>query len=161
MARITVEDCLEKENNRFALVQLAAKRTKQLLTGSKLLIDSSKGNKSVVNSLREIAEGVVRLKTEEDIQKEREIAMQKREAELALAAEREAARENTTTIPVASDDSESDSDTEGSEGTESSGGESVEASSEPLSASANGGADGNEEVSEQDASEGTSTAASS
>ncbi|MFO0003208.1 MAG: DNA-directed RNA polymerase subunit omega, partial [bacterium] len=34
MARITVEDCLTQENNRFALVQLASKRTKQLLQGS-------------------------------------------------------------------------------------------------------------------------------
>ncbi len=88
MARITVEDCLREENNRFALVQLAAKRTKQILNGSKLLIDESKGNKSVVNSLREIAAGLVRMKTEEDIQKERELALQKREAELALAAEK-------------------------------------------------------------------------
>ncbi|MCB0334085.1 MAG: DNA-directed RNA polymerase subunit omega [Bdellovibrionales bacterium] len=87
MARITVEDCLREQNNRFALVQLAAKRTKQLLSGSKLLISEAKGNKSVVNSLREIAAGAVRLKTEEDMQKERELALKQREAELALAAE--------------------------------------------------------------------------
>jgi DNA-directed RNA polymerase subunit omega len=68
MARITVEDCLTRENNRFALVQLAAKRTKQLLGGARMLIDSSRGNKSVVNSLREIASGKVRFMTSEEQQ---------------------------------------------------------------------------------------------
>ena len=70
MARITVEDCLEKENNRFALVQLAAKRTKQILGGSKPLVSSN--NKSVVVSLREIAEAKVRFMTEEELAAKRE-----------------------------------------------------------------------------------------
>ena len=65
MARITVEDCLRKENNRFALVLLAAKRTKQLLKGSRPLTAEVK-NKPVVNALREIAEGKVRFMTEEE-----------------------------------------------------------------------------------------------
>lgn len=89
MARITVEDCLEKIQNRFALIILASKRTKQLLTGSGLTIEDRRENKAVVNSLREISEGTVRFKTEEDLQREREKALQKREAELALAAEAE------------------------------------------------------------------------
>ena len=73
MARITVEDCLVKENNRFALVLLAARRTKQILGGSKALVDS-KGNKSVVTALREIADGQVTFMTEDEIleQQERE-----------------------------------------------------------------------------------------
>ena len=71
MARITVEDCLTQENNRFALVQLASKRTKQLLAGSRPLTDS-KGNKAVVTSLREIAFGAVRFMTPEDEAKLRE-----------------------------------------------------------------------------------------
>ena len=62
MARITVEDCLQVENNRFSLVILAAKRAKQLLGGKHLLIDS-RGNKSVVNALREIAAGKIHFKT--------------------------------------------------------------------------------------------------
>lgn len=62
MARITVEDCLRVENNRFSLVILAAKRAKQLLAGKHLLIES-RGNKSVVNALREIAAGKVHFKT--------------------------------------------------------------------------------------------------
>ena len=57
MARITVEDCLQKVENRFALVHLAAERTKQLLKGSAPLVESD--NKDGVISLREIAEGKV------------------------------------------------------------------------------------------------------
>jgi len=60
MARITVEDCLEKIPNRFSLVLVAAERTKQLLTGSDELIDDDRTNKEVVTALREIAAGVVR-----------------------------------------------------------------------------------------------------
>lgn len=62
MARVTVEDCLEKIENRFALVELATKRTKQLLHGAKSTIDAGK-NKQVVTALREIAAGSVRFKT--------------------------------------------------------------------------------------------------
>ncbi|RIL04794.1 MAG: DNA-directed RNA polymerase subunit omega, partial [Proteobacteria bacterium] len=57
MARITVEDCLTRENNRFALVLLASKRTKQILQGAKSVLDQERGNKAVVSSLREIATG--------------------------------------------------------------------------------------------------------
>ncbi|MCA9052059.1 MAG: DNA-directed RNA polymerase subunit omega [Planctomycetaceae bacterium] len=81
MARITVEDCLKEEQNRFALVQLAARRTKQLLSGATPLVESRR-NKSVVNALREIAAGQVRFKTEEDLQREREEALLRREEEL-------------------------------------------------------------------------------
>ena len=57
MARITVEDCLQKVENRFALVLLAAERTKQLLKGSSPLVESD--NKDGVIALREIAAGKV------------------------------------------------------------------------------------------------------
>lgn len=61
MARITVEDCLERVDNRFMLVMLAAKRTRQLLKGSRPLVDNTyNNNKDVVISLREIADGFVR-----------------------------------------------------------------------------------------------------
>jgi DNA-directed RNA polymerase subunit omega len=59
MARITVEDCLERVENRFQLVLLAAKRAKQLLKGSRPLLDSD--NKEVVTALREIADDKVKL----------------------------------------------------------------------------------------------------
>lgn len=59
MARVTVEDCLEKVDNRFLLVMLAAKRVKQLYKGAKPLIENKSDNKNVVLSLREIAKGKV------------------------------------------------------------------------------------------------------
>jgi DNA-directed RNA polymerase subunit omega len=55
MARVTVEDCLIPVPNRFALVHLAAKRTKQLMKGSKPQVDAP-NNKAAVVALREIAE---------------------------------------------------------------------------------------------------------
>lgn len=57
MARVTVEDCLEKIENRFALVILATQRTKQLLRGSAPLVETA--NKPAVTALREIAAGEV------------------------------------------------------------------------------------------------------
>lgn len=57
MARITVEDCLEKVNNRFALIHLAAKRVRQLRNGAQPLVESK--NKDIVVALREIAAGRV------------------------------------------------------------------------------------------------------
>lgn len=59
MARITVEDCLGQIPNRFLLVMVAAKRTKQLYKGAQPLIENKGGNKKVVQSLREIASGRV------------------------------------------------------------------------------------------------------
>ncbi len=57
MARVTVEDCLEREENRFALVILAALRTRQLMKGAAQLVHSK--NKAAVTALREIAAGKV------------------------------------------------------------------------------------------------------
>jgi DNA-directed RNA polymerase subunit omega len=59
MARVTVEDCLPMVDNRFALVLLATKRTRQLMAGARPLIQSTK-NKPSVLSLREVATGKVR-----------------------------------------------------------------------------------------------------
>lgn len=57
MARVTVEDCLDREDNRFALVVLASARTRQLMKGADPLVKSK--NKPAVTSLREIAAGKV------------------------------------------------------------------------------------------------------
>lgn len=57
MARITVEDCLQKVNNRFALIHMAAKRVRQLRKGAEPMVVSK--NRDVVISLREIAAGNV------------------------------------------------------------------------------------------------------
>jgi DNA-directed RNA polymerase subunit omega len=53
MARVTVEDCLEREENRFALVVLAAQRTRSIMKGATPLVHSK--NKAAVTALREIA----------------------------------------------------------------------------------------------------------
>jgi len=53
MARVTVEDCLEHEENRFALVVLASRRTRQLMKGAPALVTSK--NRPAVTALREIA----------------------------------------------------------------------------------------------------------
>ncbi|MDR2572842.1 MAG: DNA-directed RNA polymerase subunit omega [Desulfovibrio sp.] len=57
MARITVEDCQERVNNRFLLVQMAIKRVRQYRDGYEPLVASR--NKEVVTALREIAGGKV------------------------------------------------------------------------------------------------------
>lgn len=58
MARVTVEDCLEKVTNRFALVILGAERARQLANGGRALVQCD--NKPAVTALREIAKGQVR-----------------------------------------------------------------------------------------------------
>ena len=58
MARVTVEDCLEKVTNRFALVILGAERARQLANGGRALVHCA--NKPAVTALREIANGQVR-----------------------------------------------------------------------------------------------------
>lgn len=57
MARVTVEDCLKKVDNRFGLIHLTAKRVRQLRKGAEPLVICK--NKDVVTSLREIAVGEV------------------------------------------------------------------------------------------------------
>ena len=65
MARITVEDCLERVSNRFLLVNLVAKRVRQIREGSEYLVSSPK-NEDIVISLREVAAGKVFLKSAEE-----------------------------------------------------------------------------------------------
>jgi DNA-directed RNA polymerase subunit omega len=63
VARITVEDCLKKIPNRFALVNMVARRVRQIREGSDYLVSSPK-NEDVVIALREVAAGRVVLKNE-------------------------------------------------------------------------------------------------
>ena len=58
MARITVEDCLKRVPNRFVLVNMVAKRVRQIREGSDYLVSSPK-NEDVVVALREVAAGRV------------------------------------------------------------------------------------------------------
>ncbi len=61
MARVTIEDCLDKIPNRFMLVHAAAKRVRQYREGAESLLKST-DNEEVVNALREVAAGKVFLK---------------------------------------------------------------------------------------------------
>ena len=58
MARVTVEDCIEKVPNRFNLVVSAAQRAREISSGAKLLVERD-NDKNAVVALREIAEGAV------------------------------------------------------------------------------------------------------
>ena len=58
MARVTVEDCVDKVSNRFDLVLLAAQRARQISGGAELTIDRDRDKNPVV-ALREIAEETV------------------------------------------------------------------------------------------------------
>ena len=58
MARITVEDCLEKIENQYDLVLLAKERTSQLNSGAEMLVEEDNDKRTVV-ALREIAEGKI------------------------------------------------------------------------------------------------------
>lgn len=80
MARVTVEDCLEKFPNRFALVILAAERARQLAKGAQPLVDCD--NKPAVTSLREIARGKVRFV--EDVEGELREYLRKQNEELII-----------------------------------------------------------------------------
>lgn len=55
MARVTVEDCIDKVDNRFELVLLASHRARMISAGSQLLVDRDRDKNPVV-ALREIAE---------------------------------------------------------------------------------------------------------
>ena len=61
MARITVEDCLEKVDNQYDLVLLAKERTVQLNAGSPMLVEEDNDKKTII-SLREIGDGKIDVK---------------------------------------------------------------------------------------------------
>ena len=58
MARITIEDCLKRVDNRFLLVNMAASRVRQIREGSEYLVSYPK-NEDIVIALREIAAGKI------------------------------------------------------------------------------------------------------
>ena len=77
MARVTVEDCLEKIPNRFALVILASERARQLARGAAPLTDCD--NKPAVTALREIADEKVQFR-EDVTETVREYIAERRDA---------------------------------------------------------------------------------
>ncbi len=79
MARVTVEDCLQKVSNRFALVALVTKRVKQFLKGDKCLLEGK--NNVVVNALREVAADKIKFDcgdTPPEIQLEQDLRIEKK-----------------------------------------------------------------------------------
>ena len=95
MARVTVEDCIDKIPNRYELLMVAAQRAKDISAGSALTVNRDNDKNSVV-ALREIAEGTVNI---EELQHSLVMGLQKyveveepEEEELEImAAERELA----------------------------------------------------------------------
>jgi DNA-directed RNA polymerase subunit omega len=81
LARVTVEDCLEKVNNRFALCILGAERARQLANGGRALVHCD--NKPAVTALREIANGQVRYNESVENTVNAYIAEKKSQVELA------------------------------------------------------------------------------
>jgi len=71
LARITIEDCLKRVPNRFAIVNLAAKRVRQIREGSEYLVSSPK-NEDIVVALREIAAGKVSFEKKAEVEIEPE-----------------------------------------------------------------------------------------
>jgi DNA-directed RNA polymerase subunit omega len=61
MARITVEDCLDKVDNQYDLVLLAKERTVQLNAGSPMLVEEDNDKRTII-SLREIGDGKIDVK---------------------------------------------------------------------------------------------------
>ena len=73
MARITVEDCLDKIENRFEMVLTATKRARQIANGADPLVEEE-NDKPTVIALREIADGLVDPERVDVIQAEIEAA---------------------------------------------------------------------------------------
>ena len=103
MARITVEDCLKRVPNRFVLVNIAAKRVRQIREGAEYLINSPK-NEDIVVALREIAAGKIVIKE----------SLPKGEVKAIEAKALEAAEKTGAVEDVEADDAsaESEEDTE-------------------------------------------------
>ena len=112
MARVTVEDCLENVENRFQLVLVAAKRTRQLAFGADPLVPEDRDKPTVI-ALREIAEGLVTpdILEEEEIDLEKELfgetEVLKSEAETETQTNDLSLEENT----AANESSAADDDT--------------------------------------------------
>ena len=73
MARVTVEDCLDKVTNRFELVLISSKRARQLATGGKEPYVEWENDKPTVVALREIAEGYIDASILEDESKREDV----------------------------------------------------------------------------------------
>ena len=73
MARITVEDCLNRIDNRFEMVLTATKRARQVANGAEPMVEEE-NDKPTVIALREIADGLIDLENVDVLQAEIEAA---------------------------------------------------------------------------------------
>ena len=84
MARVTVQDAVEKVGNRFDLVLIAARRARQMQTGGKDALVPEENDKATVIALREIEEGLI---TKEVLDaRERQEQQEQEAAELAAVS---------------------------------------------------------------------------
>ena len=96
MARVTVEDCLSKVDNRFELVLVASKRARQLANGKEALVPWENDKPTVV-ALREIAEDkVTKTMLAEEARREAEMA--------SIISDEEAQAETTQVLSIADED---------------------------------------------------------
>jgi len=84
MARVTVEDAVDKIGNRFDLVLIASRRARQIATGGKEPLVELENDKPTVLALREIEEGLINTEIMDD--NERHEQVQQESAELAAVA---------------------------------------------------------------------------
>ena len=112
MARITVEDCLENVENRFQLVLVAAKRTRQLAFGADPLVPEDRDKPTVI-ALREIAEGLVtsNILEEEEIDLEKELFGESEEIQTEAETETETKDLSLKEDTAANESSAADNDT--------------------------------------------------
>ncbi len=117
MARVTVEDCLDKTDNRFQLVLVSAKRSRQLARGAPPLLDWE-NDKPTVMALREIAAGAVTAANVDELGKvpvvspDEELAALLRETEGDRPAAPAAGAIGTEAEPVAAEAADSTATTD-------------------------------------------------
>jgi DNA-directed RNA polymerase subunit omega len=109
MARITVEDCLEKVDNRFHLVRVASKRARQLMNGKEPSLEWD-NDKATVVALREIAAGNIteEMLEEKPVINEEDGIFEQAEidAEIGALLSEDAESSNEESLDVKSEDSE-------------------------------------------------------
>ncbi len=103
MARVTIEDCLERVPNRFALVHMTSQRVRQLRDGAEPMVESK--NKEVVQALREIASGDIFPISKQEAEESRARAEAMERARLAQASIAAAQRNDSVSF---ADDEEDD-----------------------------------------------------
>ena len=113
MARVTVEDCLDNVENRFELVLVAAKRTRQLMLGADPLVPEDRDKLTVI-ALREIAEGMIT----SSILEEQEIDLEKELFGEAEELDGEAEEHSATAMVEKAEEGESEPGVETSESVE-------------------------------------------